>query len=44
MATKGLTYAETDAVAKSLANLLLVKTEDGHAGRTNSGIIAVWAA
>ncbi|MCB8946095.1 MAG: NADH-quinone oxidoreductase subunit NuoG [Ardenticatenaceae bacterium] len=39
---EGLTFAETDAVAKSLANLLLVKTEEGHAGRVNNGLIAVW--
>ncbi len=39
---EGLTYSETEAVAKSLANLLLVKTDEGHAGRVNNGLIPVW--
>ncbi len=40
---EGLTYAETDAVAKLLANLLLIKNEESHAGRPNNGLIPVWA-
>ncbi len=39
---EGLTYEETDAVAKLLANLLLIKNEASHAGRVNNGLIAVW--
>lgn len=39
---EGLTYAETDAVAKLLANLLLIKNEEAHAGRPNNGLIPVW--
>ncbi len=39
---EGLSYDDTDALAKLLANLLLIKTEDGHAGRENNGLIAVW--
>lgn len=39
---EGLTYEETDAVAKLLANLLLIKNEESHAGRVNNGLIAVW--
>ncbi|MFN2224213.1 MAG: NADH-quinone oxidoreductase subunit NuoG [Candidatus Promineifilaceae bacterium] len=44
---EGLDYAETDALARMLANLLLLKREDGnqgqpHAGRVNNGLIAVW--
>lgn len=41
---EGLTYTETDTVARVLANLLLVKNEDGHnhVGRANNGLIAVW--
>ncbi|MDJ0753375.1 MAG: NADH-quinone oxidoreductase subunit NuoG [Ardenticatenaceae bacterium] len=41
---EGLTYAETDVLAKSLANLLQVKNSDGHShvGRVNNGLIAVW--
>lgn len=41
---EGLTYAETDTLAKLLANLLLLKNEDkAHAGQVNSGLIPVWA-
>ena len=44
---EGLTYQETDAVARLLANLLLVKNGEqrssvAHAGRVNNGLIAVW--
>jgi NADH-quinone oxidoreductase subunit G len=39
---EGLTYAETDAVARLLANLLLIKNEEAHAGRPNNGLIPVW--
>ncbi len=45
---EGLTLAETEALARLLANLLLVKTEaatdasPAHAGRKNNGLIAVW--
>lgn len=42
--SEGLTYAETDALARILANLLQLKNEDGqnHVGRVNNGLIAVW--
>ena len=40
--SEGLTYAETDAAAKLLANLLLIKNEEAHAGRPNNGLIPVW--
>ncbi len=40
---EGLTYVETDTLAKLLANLLLLKNEDkAHAGQVNSGLIPVW--
>jgi NADH-quinone oxidoreductase subunit G len=44
---EGLNYGETDALARMLANLLLLKRENGeqgrpHAGRANNGLIAVW--
>jgi NADH-quinone oxidoreductase subunit G len=39
---EGLTYDETDAIAKLLANLLLIKNEEAHAGRPNNGLIPVW--
>lgn len=39
---EGLTYQETNAVAKLLANLLLIKNEEAHAGRPNNGLIPVW--
>lgn len=39
---EGLTYQETDAAAKLLANLLLIKNEEAHAGRPNNGLIPVW--
>ena len=39
---EGLTYEETDAVARLLANLLLIKNEEARAGRLNNGLIPVW--
>jgi NADH-quinone oxidoreductase subunit G len=44
---EGLSYSETDTLARILANLLLVKRDDddggsGHAGRINNGLIPVW--
>ncbi len=44
---EGLSYAESDTLARMLGNLLLVRgieEPDGeyHAGRANSGLIAVW--
>ena len=45
---EGLTYDETDAVARMLGNLLSVKRGEGesassHAGRVNSGLVPVWS-
>jgi NADH-quinone oxidoreductase subunit G len=39
---EGLTYTESDTAARLLANLLLIKGEAPHAGRTNNGLIPVW--
>ena len=44
---EGLSYEETDTLARMLANLLLVKRDNGdqgapHAGRINNGLIPVW--
>ena len=44
---EGLSYDETDTLAQILANLLLIKRDNGdggttHAGRTNNGLIPVW--
>lgn len=40
---EGLNYAETDTLARLLANLLLVKNGgEGHTGRANNGLVAVW--
>jgi NADH-quinone oxidoreductase subunit G len=44
---EGLSSAETDALARLLGNLLLLKPSEsegaaGHAGRRNSGLIPVW--
>ncbi|MCL4869941.1 MAG: NADH-quinone oxidoreductase subunit NuoG [Anaerolineae bacterium] len=41
---EGLSYGETDTLARILANLLLLKNNEGqaHAGRVNNGLIAVW--
>ncbi len=45
---EGLTYPETDTLARMLANLLLLKQGEGddakaHAGRVNNGLIPVWS-
>lgn len=40
--SEGLSVAETDAVAKLLANLLLIKNGEGHVGRVNNGLVPVW--
>jgi NADH-quinone oxidoreductase subunit G len=43
--SEGLTYEETDVLARLLANLLLIKGDGenaGHAGRVNNGLIPVW--
>ena len=39
---EGLSYAETETLAKQLANLLLIKTDGAHAGKPNNGLIPVW--
>jgi len=41
---EGLSYDETDTLAKTLANLLMLKNEAGenHVGRVNNGLVAVW--
>lgn len=41
---EGLIYEETDVLARLLANLLLIKNDEGvdHAGRANNGLIPVW--
>ncbi len=40
---EGVTYAETEAIARLLGNLLLVKDGgEGHVGRVNNGLIPVW--
>ena len=39
---EGLTYDETDSVAKLLANLLLIKNDEARAGQLNNGLIPVW--
>ena len=41
---EGLTYDETDDLARTLGNLLLTESGDAaaHAGRVNSGLIPVW--
>ena len=42
--SEGLTYAETELLARLLANLLLMKNGEGfsHVGRPNNGLIPVW--
>ena len=40
--SEGVTYAETDAIARLLANLLQMKNGEGHAGKLNNGLIPVW--
>lgn len=41
---EGLTYDESDSLARLLANLLLTENADGqnHVGRINNGLIPVW--
>lgn len=40
---EGLSYEQTDTLAKLLANLLLIKDGDAaHAGRVNNGLVPVW--
>lgn len=41
---EGLAFEETETLARILANLLLLKNEEGvnHAGRANNGLVAVW--
>ena len=38
----GLETAETDVLARLLGNLLTIQNGSSHAGKTNSGLIAVW--
>jgi NADH-quinone oxidoreductase subunit G len=40
--SEGVDYWETAVIAQLLANLLLMKNGDGHAGRPNNGLIPVW--
>jgi NADH-quinone oxidoreductase subunit G len=41
---EGLTYDQTGVLARMLGNLLLVKNGgEGHTGRANNGLVAVWA-
>ena len=42
--SEGLTFSETDTLARILANLMLLENEQGqaHAGRVNNGLIPVW--
>ena len=41
---EGLSFAETETLARTLANLLLLKNEQGanHVGRPNNGLVPVW--
>ena len=41
---EGLTFDQTEALARVLANLLLLKNDEGvnHAGRANNGLVAIW--
>jgi NADH-quinone oxidoreductase subunit G len=39
---EGLTYDETDVLAKLLGNLLLIENGHIHAGRLNNGLVPVW--
>ncbi|MFW6062966.1 MAG: NADH-quinone oxidoreductase subunit NuoG [Chloroflexota bacterium] len=43
--SEGLAYQETEALARTLANLLLLKDDEGrnHVGRPNNGLVPVWA-
>ncbi|MFO7679249.1 MAG: NADH-quinone oxidoreductase subunit NuoG, partial [Chloroflexota bacterium] len=38
----GLAYAETDALARMLGNLLTIQNGSSHAGKVNSGLVPVW--
>jgi NADH-quinone oxidoreductase subunit G len=41
--SEGLSYEDSDVLARLLANLLLLKENGGsHAGRPNNGLVAVW--
>ncbi len=40
--SEGLTFDESDALAKLLGNLLLIKNGHNHTGRANNGLIPVW--
>ena len=40
--SEGLTLDESDALAKMLGNLLLIKNGQNHTGRPNNGLIPVW--
>ncbi|MCB9420856.1 MAG: NADH-quinone oxidoreductase subunit NuoG [Ardenticatenaceae bacterium] len=40
--SEGVTYKESEAIARLLANLLLLKNGDGHAGKPNNGLVSVW--
>jgi len=40
--SEGLEYAETDALARLLGNLLTIQNGSSHAGKTNSGLVPVW--
>jgi NADH-quinone oxidoreductase subunit G len=39
----GLTYAETDALARMLGNLLTIQNGSSHAGQVNNGLVPVWS-
>jgi len=39
---EGLSYDETETLAKLLGNLLLVKNGNSHVGQVNNGLIPVW--
>ncbi|MFW6182826.1 MAG: molybdopterin oxidoreductase family protein, partial [Chloroflexota bacterium] len=43
--SEGLAYQETEGLARTLANLLLLKDDEGrnHVGRPNNGLVPVWA-
>ncbi len=38
----GLSYAQTDALARMLGNLLTIQDGSSHAGKLNSGLVPVW--
>jgi NADH-quinone oxidoreductase subunit G len=42
--SEGLSYDDSETLAHLLANLLLLKSEESHAGKPNSGLIPVWPA